>query len=133
MSTIRDVSRYPYRDVDMPRKPCPDGGDRDWVGMIACPICGKDYALLLDRRLRKSLCRVNVDPREVCDECRKEYLDDKGVMFINPTTGELYVVSDKWYNENVNIPMPPKRICFMRDDMTEWFRRQKQLMEELKS
>lgn len=78
-----------------------DCGDKSHVGMVLCSICQEPMEILLDRKLKKSLCRNNIIPGRVCDECGKKYLSE-GILIMNPDTGSLVVVKDEALHSIMN-------------------------------
>lgn len=68
--------------------------DKDWIGMSICNICQKDLSIILNTRLKKTYCRKNFIPGEVCKECEEKYLKI-GILFINPETGSIAVVKEE--------------------------------------
>lgn len=98
---------------------CPDGSQKSHVGMLNCIICHEPSAVLLDRRLKNTLCRNMYDPREVCTDCRKKYLT-KGIMLINPETGSLIVVTEDFFTRNFKgQPIPKGRIGYAHEETVQ--------------
>jgi len=78
-----------------------DCGEKSHVGMVLCTICQEPMEILLDRRLKKSLCRNNIIPGRVCEECGGKYLSE-GILIMNPDTGSLVVVKDEALHSIMN-------------------------------
>lgn len=84
---------------------------KSFVTITVCPICGKDKnELLLDRRLKETFEMKTVTP-EPCDDCRKKYLS-KGVMLMNPDSGDLLVIKDEAFAGFFTRPIPKGKIAF---------------------
>ena len=99
-----------------------DCGERRHVGMLMCPICEEPFGILLDTRLKNSLCRKNIDPTQVCDTCREQYLTG-GVMLINPETGDLFVITNEGFKRTFTVPIPPKKIAFVGEQLIALLKR----------
>ena len=87
--------------------------------MTLCPICQKENgALLLDRRLRKTFEHFTIDPKGVCDKCKKQYLS-VGVLLINPQTGSLLILKDSAFKRLFSIPIPVNKITFAEEEVID--------------
>jgi len=94
--------------------------NKSYVGMIACPICHKEYEIVLNAKLENTFDRIMINPGEVCPECREKYLKE-GVMIINPETGSLVILRDEAFHRVFSgTEMPPKRIAFASEVMIKF-------------
>lgn len=96
-------------------------GEKSYVGMTACPVCGKDTGIVLDKRLRPTFKYSDRVPL-MCDQCEK-FLAAGGVFLIevrddtkegdkNPfRTGYLVGLSKDWKERNE----VKHQIMFMRE------------------
>ena len=93
--------------------------DKSYVTLEVCPIChGETGTILLDRRLKDRFEMHTMNPTSPCDKCKEKYLKH-GVLIINPETGRLVVLKDSAFKRIMNIPIPPKKICFAHDDVLD--------------
>ena len=99
-----------------------DCGERSYVGMLLCPICEEPLGIVLDGNLEKSLCKKNINPTQVCDDCREQYLTG-GVMLISPKTGDLFVITDEGFDRTFTVPIPPGKIAFVSEDVIALLKR----------
>jgi hypothetical protein len=56
--------------------------------------------ILLDKRMKKSLCKNNIIPGRVCEKCEEKYLKE-GILLMNPETGSLVVIKDEVFKNLV--------------------------------
>ena len=54
--------------------------DKDFVGMLCCPLCNEPIGLLLDRRLKKSLPKYQTIGPELCDKCKEKLKNEGNVV-----------------------------------------------------
>lgn len=95
-----------------------------------CPICLIKFdtgTILFDRRLRDSLNHHEVTGHSPCKDCQNK-LDDNFIALIEseanssrdsshlldvPRTGNIAWLKESAFKEVFNIPVPPKKICFI--------------------
>jgi len=92
--------------------------DKSYVSMGLCPICHKENGtILMDRRLKDTF-EMHTLTAEPCDACKKKYLT-KGVMVLNPETGDVVVLKLSAFKRIFTCPVPPKHIIFAHDDVMQ--------------
>lgn len=84
--------------------------EKNYVGMVQCFFCGEPKAVVLDRRLKKTLPRLCVYDYEPCDDCQKWM--KQGIILVsvkngtdrkNPhRTGRFVVVTDEFITRCFN-------------------------------
>lgn len=110
-------------------------GDKSYVGMANCFICGEAKHLLLDRRLKNSLPQSAIYDKEPCDKCKE--IMEQGVLFIgvrdgeqesdNPyLTGQIIGIKEEAVknmpiNEELKKDILKRRACFIEEAVLKSF------------
>lgn len=99
---------------------------KSYVTCLICPICGESTGtLLLDRRMKDTFEMHTVDTTNVCDKCKEQHLKS-GVMFINPDTGDLFVIKEEAARKmlhEAHVEFPEKRIVFIDEGIVKMLKR----------
>lgn len=105
-------------------------GEKSHVGMDCCVICGEPIQILLDRKLRKILPRKIVTSPVPCDKCKKKYLT-KGILMINPKSGDLIVIREEAFKRIFNTPVPEKRIAFTEQKVIDFLNKEHERAKDI--
>ncbi len=85
---------------------------KSYVTLPICPICNKETGdLLMDMRLRDKF-EMHTKTPNPCEPCKKKYLT-KGVLLLDPHSGNLIVIKISAFKRIFNVPVPEKHIAFV--------------------
>jgi len=92
--------------------------DKSYVTIEKCLICrGDTGALVLDKRMRPTFEMRTSFPNSVCRSCRKKYIEGKGVMLLDTSSGKLVVIKDEAFKRIFNAKIPSSRISLVDENM----------------
>lgn len=82
-------------------------GDKSFVGLDNCIICGEAKGIVIDRRLTPRFERENITSIEPCEKCQEAYLKE-GVMliYVGEGTFDLTVIREEAFKAIFNQEVP---------------------------
>lgn len=88
-------------------------GEKSYVSLDTCIICGEAKGIVLDRRMRPRFERETITSIEPCEKCREKYLKE-GVMLVHigDNDYDLLVIRDEAFKGLFDsTPIPEEKIA----------------------
>ena len=86
--------------------------------LLVCPICGKDVGIALLGANGGKKAPYQMISMDLCDDCKQKVKDGNTFILSAKQTSDEIKLTGAYMivpNDYLNIPIPPKGICFMEE------------------